>query len=47
MVKGKNPIAVAGGRSRARKLTPAERKASARKAAHARWKTKEKTRHDP
>jgi hypothetical protein len=45
MGKRKNPHAVAlgrqgglkGGRARARKLTPEERQASARKAARARW----------
>lgn len=45
MAKKKNPHAVAlgragglkGGRARARKLTPEERQASARKAARARW----------
>jgi hypothetical protein len=32
-----------GGKARAKKLTPEQRKASARKAAHARWaKKKEK-----
>jgi hypothetical protein len=44
---GKNPHAVAlgrlggqkGGRARAQKLSPANRKAIARKAAEARWKT--------
>jgi hypothetical protein len=46
----KNPAAVAlgrlgglkGGKARAKKLTPAQRKASARKAAMARW-SKEKS----
>jgi hypothetical protein len=45
---GKNPAAVAlgklggpkGGRARAEALSPAERKAIARKAANARWKSK-------
>ena len=45
---GKNPAAVAlgrlggakGGRARADALTPAKRKAIAKKAAQARWKTK-------
>lgn len=44
--EGKNPIAVAlgrlgglkGGRARADKMTPAQRKASASKAAQTRWK---------
>jgi hypothetical protein len=40
MAKGKNPIAVAGGKSRAEKLTPAERSKIARKASRARWKKK-------
>jgi hypothetical protein len=43
---GKNPAAVergkkggaVGGKARAAKLTPEERRESARKAAHARWK---------
>lgn len=46
MGKKKNPHAVAlgrkgglkGGPARAAKLTPEERRASAQKAAHARWK---------
>ena len=46
---GKNPAAVTlgrlggakGGRARADALTPAKRKAIAKKAAQARWKTKE------
>lgn len=48
-VHGKNPNAVAlgrkgglkGGKARAAKLTPARRKAIAKKAAAARWKDKE------
>lgn len=46
--ENKNPAAVAlgrlgglkGGKARAKKLTPAERKEIARKAASARWKAK-------
>jgi hypothetical protein len=50
----KNPAAVAlgrlgglkGGKARAKMLTAAERKASARKAAQARWAKKEKSKKD-
>jgi hypothetical protein len=35
-----------GGKARARKLTPEQRKASARKAAQARWAKKRKAQND-
>ncbi|MGA2670938.1 MAG: histone H1 [Dehalococcoidia bacterium] len=49
LIEGKNPHAVAlgklgglkGGKARAAKLTPEQRKEIAQKAAHARWKTKQ------
>ena len=49
--EGKNPAAVAlgrlgglkGGRARADKLTPVQRRKSAMKAAKARWSSREKT----
>jgi hypothetical protein len=47
MARGKKPLTVAeagarGGRARAKALTEAERKASAKKAAEARWARKRK-----
>lgn len=43
MSKGKNPISVRGGKARAAKLTAAQRKRSAQKAARARWNPSKET----